>query len=229
MVELVQTDRPPDWVRARPNPAQTCSGCVFVRAWWIQTRPQFCFDLGRPWSWPDLNLTSRDPDQPGSWPAMILSRSCPAIIPTSHNPDPPWSRPALIPASHDPDQPWSWSWPALILPSHDSDLFLPGACQWWLWCEFGRGCRYPDAFLMFCCPVKWECSPDWPATWFCQRRFVNAGPEWPATKFWCWIFNQERLPTLCACVALGLILRMECELTGGYLHFLLVSYWVQFG
>ena len=67
-----------------------------------------------------------------------------------------------------------------------------------------------------------------------QRDLVNAGLSTQALiglqqNFDVEILTKEQLPTLRACVALGLILRMECELTGGYLHFLLVSYWVQFG
>ena len=67
-----------------------------------------------------------------------------------------------------------------------------------------------------------------------QRDFVNAGLSTQALvdlqqNLDVDFLSKERLPTLCACVALGLILIMECELTGGYLHFLLVSYWVQFG
>ena len=67
-----------------------------------------------------------------------------------------------------------------------------------------------------------------------QRDLVNAGLSTQALtglqqNFDVECLTKERLPTLCACVAVGLILIMECELTGGYLHFLRVLYWVQFG
>ena len=67
-----------------------------------------------------------------------------------------------------------------------------------------------------------------------QRDLVNAGLSTQALiglqhNFDVEILTKERPPTLCACVALGPILIMDCDLTGGYLHFVLVLYWVQFG
>ena len=104
------------------------------------------------------------------------------------------------------------------LPTLCAGIALPLILVLQFWSESG----YLHVVLVSHWVPFWCCNLDQKASTCALCAFCTG------SDFGNGIWIQEWLPTLCAGVALHLISILECWSKSGYLHFVLVSHWIEF-